>query len=503
MTGIFEILCIVAAFVLLFYYYMNTTFNYWKIRGVKGPRPLPLFGNVMDIMLRKKIMAEYLIELCKTYKNEPYIGIFIRSTPILVLKDPQLIKSVLIKDFSYFPQRHLSVTEKVEPLSQHLFHLEADKWKPLRNKLTPAFTSGKLKEMFPLIKECANHLEQYLEKMPNNNIVEIYELMGRFTTDVIGNCAFGIEMNALADDNSEFRRMGREIFRSGLKRDLREGLRTSFPKLYNQLSFLFDYSHLTSFFLNIVKETMEYRKKHKYIRHDFINILMELREQPHKLGEEVELTDSLCAAQAYLFFGAGFESSAWTMSNVLYELAQNKDIQDRVRQEIEEVFEKNEGTILYESVNTMKYLHAVFQETLRKHSPVWGLFRKCVAPSYTFPGTDLTIQKDQKIFIPIYGMHHNPEIHPKPLVFDPERFLSGNNSAINDSTYFPFGRGPRSCIGERFAIVQSKVGLASFLKNHKVDVCDKTEIPYPIRQSAFLVHPKRGIYIKVSKINNK
>lgn len=123
--------------------------------------------------------------------------------------------------------------------------------------------------------------------MPDNNVVEIYELMGKFNTDVIGNCAFGIEMNAIADDNSEFRRMGKEIFHSSLKREIREVMRTSFPKLYNHLSFLFDYSNLTNFFLNIVKETMEYRKKYNFIRHDFINILMELKNQPNKLGEEI------------------------------------------------------------------------------------------------------------------------------------------------------------------------------------------------------------------------
>ncbi|KAF7394824.1 hypothetical protein HZH66_007998 [Vespula vulgaris] len=386
------------------------------------------------------------------YSDEPYIGIFVRNTPILILKDPILIKDVLIKDFTSFSERHTSVTKKVEPLSQHLFHLEVAKWRPLRNKLSPAFTSGKLKEMFPLIVECSHHLEQYINNMPDNNTVEIYELMGKFNTDVIGNCAFGIEMNAIADDNSEFRKM--------------------------------------------VKETMEYRKKYNFIRHDFINILMELKEQPNKLGEEIELTDSLCAAQAYLFFGAGFESSSWTMSNVLYELAQHHDIQDKVRKEIKEEYSRNNGTIVFESIKRMKYLHAVFQETLRKHPPVWNLFRKCTASSYTFQGTKLTIPKNQTIFIPILGIHHDPNIYPKPEVFDPKRFIDENN-IINDTTYIPFGRGPRSCMGERFADYQSKVGLATFLRNYKIDVSEKTEIPYGIRQSSFLLHPTNGIYLKI------
>ncbi|XP_047355710.1 probable cytochrome P450 6a17 [Vespa velutina] len=502
MVGIFEILSGLATIILLLYYYLTRTFNYWKIRGVKGPQPIPIFGNIKDVIFQKKILATYLEELCLSYKNEPYIGIFIRNTPILILKDSALIKDVLIKDFTSFSERHTTVTKKVEPLSQHLFHLEVAKWRPLRNKLSPAFTSGKLKEMFPLIMECSHHLEQYINNMPDNNIVEVYELMGKFNTDVIGNCAFGIEMNAIADDKSEFRRMGKEIFQSSLKREIREALRTSFPKLYNHLSFLFDYSKLTTFFLNIVKETMDYRRKNKFIRHDFINILMELKEQPNKLGEEIELTDSLCAAQAYLFFGAGFESSSWTMSNILYELAQHHDIQDKLREEIKTEYERNNGTLIFESIKRMKYLHAVFQETLRKHPPVWNLFRKCTASSYTFHGTELTIPKNQTIFIPILGIHHDPSNYPNPEVFDPTRFIKEDNT-INNTTYIPFGRGPRSCMGERFADYQSKVGLASFLRNYKVDVSEKTEIPYGIRQSSFLLHPTKGIYLKVSKINEK
>lgn len=112
MAGIFEILSGLATIILLLYYYLTRTFDYWKVRGVKGPRPIPFFGNVMDVMFQKKILAKYLEELCQTYKDEPYIGIFVRNTPILILKEPTLIKDVLIKDFTCFSERHTTVTKK-------------------------------------------------------------------------------------------------------------------------------------------------------------------------------------------------------------------------------------------------------------------------------------------------------------------------------------------------------------------------------------------------------
>ncbi|KAI4485632.1 hypothetical protein M0802_012661 [Mischocyttarus mexicanus] len=502
MAGIFEILAGVTIIGILLYYYLTSTFNFWKSRGVKGPEPIPIFGNIKDLMLQQKTMPEFLIDLCNKYRNEPYIGVFFRSTPILILTDPQLLKDIMIKDFSSFSQRGTAVTEKAEPLSQHLLFLDTARWRPLRNKLSPAFTSGKLKEMFPLIIECSQHLKEYLDKMPENEFVEIRELTAKFTTDVIGNCAFGIEMNALTDEDSEFRRMGRKIFKMTLGKLFKFRLRESFPTLYNELGFLFHDTYQTSFFVNIVKETMEHRIKNNIVRHDFINILKELKDDPTKLSEDIELTDTMCAAQAFVFFAAGFETSSTTMSNALYELAQNHEIQDKVRQEIHEELEKNNGILKYEMIKKMSYLHAVFQETLRKYPPGMILFRECLPQSYTFEGTKLTIPKKQKILIPVVAIHRNPEIYPKPDVFDPERFLNEDNS-INETTYLPFGRGPRNCIGERFAVVQTKVGLITFLRNYEVDVCEKTEIPYPFSPSAFMLQPKNGIYLKFTSYCNQ
>lgn len=94
-------------------------------------------------------------------------------------------------------------------------------------------------------------------------------------------------------------------------------------------------------------------------------------------------------------------------------------------------------------------------ETLRKHPPVWNLFRKCTASSYTFQGTELTIPKNQTVFIPILGIHHDPNIYPNPEVFDPKRFI-GEDNTINNTTYIPFGRGPRSCMGKKSSIIIRK-----------------------------------------------
>jgi cytochrome P450 family 6 len=496
----FEILCSIAAVILALYYFFTSTFDFWKSRGVCGPQPIPGFGNFKDVMFNKISTGDYLTEIYKAYKDESMVGIFARKTPILIIKNPELIKDVLIKDFSVFAHRGLPIFKKADPLSQHLFSLEPKRWRPLRIKLSPVFTSGKLKEMFSLISDCADHLIQYMIKIASGNEpVECRELTAKYTTDVIGSCAFGIEMNALSDQDSEFRKMGRKVFSPTWTNILRLRMRQMFPWLYEMLGSILPQTAVNKFFTRVIVETMDYRETNNIVRSDFIDMLRELKKNPDKLGD-IELTDTLIASQAFVFFLAGFETSSTTISNALYELALNQKIQDNLREEINENYAKHGENLIYDNIKKMHYLDKIFKETLRKYPPVTVLMRESTS-SYTFDGTKISIPEKQKVWIPIYAIQRDPDIYPKPDIFDPERFSEEAVKSRDPMFYLPFGDGPRNCIGARFAIYQSKVGLVKILRNYKIEICNKTPIPYVNDPRAFLLAPKDGLYLKIIKIN--
>ncbi|KAJ8687377.1 hypothetical protein QAD02_023171 [Eretmocerus hayati] len=498
-VGIMEISIGLGALFIAFYYYATAKFNFWNSRGVSGPKPSAFMGNFYHVMVGNISVGDYLTEEYKKFKDEPFIGIFARRTPILVVKDPEYIKDVLIKDFTAFADRGMKVHEKVEPLSQHLFSLEPARWRPLRTKLSPTFTSGKLKEMFHLITDCAKHFEKFLEDhVKKNPVIECRELTAKFTTDVIGECAFGLEMNALTEGDSDFRRIGRKVFEVGTFKLLKMRIREAAPWLYNLLYPIMYDREINDFFIDSMKQTMKYRQDYKVKRNDFVDLLLEIRNHPTKLGD-IEMTDILITAQAFVFFIAGFETSSTTMSNALYELALNQNVQDELRREIREELQKEKGDLKYETIKNMKYLHKVFCETLRKYPPVTVLMRQAMEP-YTFSGTKWSIPKDMKVWIPIYAIQRDPQIYPDPDTFDPERFSDENMKTRHPSFYLPFGDGPRNCIGARFANFQSKVGLIGILKNYKVDVCEKTCIPYVNNPRAFLLQPMGGIKLKFTRI---
>lgn len=169
-------------------------------------------------------------------------------------------------------------------MSNNLFGLEAKRWRSLRAHLSPVFTSGKLKEMFRLILECSNHLEEYLATMiERGEPINARELAARFTTDVVGSCGFGIEMNSLSVQESEFRRIGKEIFSSSLYRVLKTKLHEIEPRLHALLVRLLPRDKPTKLFIKITSETLDYREQNNVFRPDFMNILMELRKHSEKL----------------------------------------------------------------------------------------------------------------------------------------------------------------------------------------------------------------------------
>lgn len=113
MASYIEIFCGIAVIFLALYYYFTSTFDFWKIRGVNGPRPIPVFGNIKDHTLARISIADFSKKLYEEYRDEPVVGIFVEKTPTLVLRDPDLIRDVLIRDFSKFADRGFPFNEKV------------------------------------------------------------------------------------------------------------------------------------------------------------------------------------------------------------------------------------------------------------------------------------------------------------------------------------------------------------------------------------------------------
>lgn len=207
-----DILLLTSVFIILVYWYVQRIFTYWQRRGVPVISYSIPFGNFGPILRQHKSLGLHLADLYDASK-ERYIGIYAMITPMLLLCDPQLIRTAFIRDFDYFHDRTTQVEGKNEPILLHLVSLHGEEWKTMRQMLTPTFTSGKLKAMLSTMISCGDGLKPYLDKLTDtkDTQVEVRELCARFTTNVIASVAFGIEINSIADPDTDFRKYGRLV----------------------------------------------------------------------------------------------------------------------------------------------------------------------------------------------------------------------------------------------------------------------------------------------------
>lgn len=345
----------------LLFWFIKWKFTYWQRNEIPFlPPKFPL--GFIAIPRSKQQFSLRLASVYEKYRNQgPFVGLYFFIKPVILLTDVNMIRNVLIKDFSMFASRGVFVNEKADPLSAHLFNLDYEKWRPLRAKLTPTFTSGKMKFMFPTIVSVSNEFVNCLGGMiKTDNEVEMNDLLGRFTTDVIGTCAFGIECNSLKDPNATFRQMGKKVFDQPKLGSIGRIIVASFPALARMLGMRAHHKDVTDFFLNAVKETVAYREQNNIKRNDFMDLLINLKNNP-ATSEHGGLTIEEIAAQAFVFFLAGFETSSTTLTYCLYELGleHNKHIQDKARNEIFTVLSKYNGELTYDAINEMVYIEQI------------------------------------------------------------------------------------------------------------------------------------------------
>ncbi|CRL02226.1 CLUMA_CG015167, isoform A [Clunio marinus] len=419
-------------------------FSYWTKRGFKQLQPSFLVGDALPLITLKTSLGEYFQEIYDKYKNNKIIGIYLFYRPVLVVNDAKLVQDILIRDFTYFHDRPMPVDEINDPLSAHLFNIAGQKWRDLRVKLSPTFTSGKLKGMFSIIRDCGQVLEDYLDKNMKSgvDVFEFRDLMARFNTNIISSVAFGIENDCINEPNHLFRRMGAKIFEPNFKNGIRGVFAFLLPKMFHAVKLKVLEADVEEFMFSIVKQTVEYREQKNFSRNDFMQLLIQLKNQGfisvdkgEKNSEENDesnksikkLNFNEIVAQAFVFFVAGFETSSSTLSFCLFELARHKEIQKKIQEEVDKVFKAaGPDGITYDMLSDLKYLECCIDEALRKYPIVPSLIRTATR-DYKIPDSDLVIPKDTAIVISVLGMHRDPEIYDDPMQYIPERFLNSSH----------------------------------------------------------------------------
>lgn len=347
--SLYEVLIAIFTLIFLLVSFIKYRHGYWSRRNVPFLKPSLILGNLEGLVGGQSvgiITAKFYKELKN--RDVKFGGAFLLTNPVLVLVDLDLIKSVMSRDSQYFINRGVYYNEKFDPLAPDLFNIGGDRWKNIRIKISPNYTTGKMKAAFNTILECCGRMEKTLQ---HQTLIDIKEIFCCYTTDLNFLCSFGFECNSIENSATSFRNYGRKFFETDFWKQLKHTLSVGVPEFSRNIGIVTRNREVSQFWRNLFLDAIRYRENENYVRDDLLQMLMELRKSL--------LTSDEVAAHALLFFIASFETSSSAMTFCMYEIARDLGMQERIREEVRGVWRKSGGRLTYEGVMSMKYLRQV------------------------------------------------------------------------------------------------------------------------------------------------
>jgi cytochrome P450 len=448
-----EIILLLLGLIALLYWYITKNYNHFKDRDLPhGPPSFP-FGSELskELVLRKRHLFEVLKDEAKKTKGKKFYGTYFFKAEMLVLQDPEVIKTILVKDFQNFTDRQAGEspmakgTETDKMWSKQLVMSNGDKWKQQRSTFSPIFNSGKMKLMMNMLNAVCDDMTKFIEKSTSNDEdIELKDLFRRYTMGSILNCTFGVESDSFNEQDTPLSKTAKGISAERTGMEIIKFLAMMFPG-GSQLFRLFRISIFrpveTRFIYDMVQASIKARKESGQSRNDLVDLAIRaidgIKDAKHEEGGgedqdeqfekdavlnykpasiKVALDDTDICASAMVFLVAGFDTTNNALAFAAYELAMNPDAQQKLRKEIDSVSDVN-----YSTIQNLEYLDMVVHETLRKW-PLAALLRRAALNDYQMPDSSYVLAKGKTILINVTAVHYNEEWYPEPEKFIPERF---------------------------------------------------------------------------------
>uniref|UniRef100_A0A0N4Z405 Cytochrome P450 n=1 Tax=Parastrongyloides trichosuri TaxID=131310 RepID=A0A0N4Z405_PARTI len=454
-----------------------TVLNFYKLRTwwierkrkhylaekIPGPKGLPILGNMLDAVGDPKRFISFLDKEDKIgFKNkDPFRRFWIGDTLLVHALSTEARKVII--DSSVEINKGTNYDFLIDWLGKGLLTSDGSKWKHRRRILTPTFHFNMLKKYFDVFNNEAKVLTEKFRKYAEvGEEVDVFDYIKRMALDIICETAMGVKIHAQDNPDQPYINAVKTFVELSVKY-----FRNMFFKI-TPIYYIFGEGFKRDKTLKVLKKFTSDIIRQKAEEFELNN--GELKDNTFlsnllQLKNENKWTDEDLREEVETFMFAGHDTTSSLMTFLLWALAQHQDIQERVIEEIYDVFGEEERNVTVEDLPKLIYSEMVIKEALRRYATV-PYYNRCLTREIEVCG--YLLPKGALFVFPLQHTNFNPEIFPDPYKFDPDRFLPENASKRSVYDFTPFSAGPRNCIGQKFAMHEIKTTLVWILRRFKL-----------------------------------
>lgn len=488
------VLITIATAIYVYKWHKSNALKHLNGTPLDGPATVPFFGNAFDLFIGvpPERFLQKMTEYRKTYGT--VFKVTFGTEDWIMVSNPQDLETILSSQT--FIEKPLAYDIFKPWLRDSLLTSRGDKWRTRRKALTPSFHFQILEDFMDVFNEQSRILINKLNKHGCNPI-NIEPEMSKFTIDVLCETGMGVKLEAQTKDSQYLLATNRLKYISHAR----------MMSPINSIPFLFQFTQLSKeyyqhidYIHSITREWIKLRKQFWSDRGGIIEkvdpvtgVKRRMAFLDSLLSQKPELPEEGIEEETANFAFAGHDTTASSLTFMIYSLANNPDKQQKLYEEILNVCgEDKNSNVTPEHINQLKYLEFCFKEALRMYTTVPFVGRE--VPEDMVVGGKI-FPKTAAILCGFYWTAHDPNYFPEPEKFIPERFdVTVTADKINPYTYTPFSAGPRNCIGQRFAMYEIKTTIAQLLKNFEL-LPDDTKPPLKIA-NAMIMKSVGGAWVK-------
>ena len=368
---------------------------------------------------------------------------------VILSRDNEVAEYILQKNQKNFQKSELQTKFISKYLGKGLLTANGDFWLKQRRLIQPAFHKQKMNQ---LVQNMQQTIVSELKDLSEEKSVTLFPIMNNLAFNVVAKSLFHISASEEKLNRLKIIILQVQEF---LIKEIRLPYKAFWFKISGQIN---KHKELALESDAIIKEIVEERIKSNSKQNDLLDMLLETRYE--ETGEGMS-TQQLIDEIKILFI-AGHETSANAMTFTLHLLGNHPEIQQKIFDELIEIESQTDDII--EQLQKMTYTNAVINESMRLYPPAWITDRENIDDDNLL---GYHIKEKTLIGVSFYELHRNPKYWDNPEEFNPERFL-GEQKKKSTQYFYPFGAGPRMCIGLGFAMYEMSLTLSYIVKKYKV-----------------------------------